>query len=559
MADGLLARIGEDVFDLGELAIFCGAGISKNSGLPLANELKRSILQTLKLDNSEIDQIMEAPQPFEAFMQSIFDPQIISDEHLRVLKVLDVFRQGEPNSNHIFIARLAARGFLKTLVTTNFDLLIETALAKEGLVEGVDFDRYFTEEHFSEANFDRLGERLTFFKLHGSIDDSESIRTTVAAIASRTLSDKRMNVIRHLFSAGEHKAVLILGYSCSDNFDLIPQIQSIEIGYKHVLYVEHTDGLGTSLVRDISTIVGNNPFARFPGKWITCNTDRIIKDLWTSLEASIGEYEFVRSKAKWAQHIDGWLGESKKDLGLKLFIAGRILENIPLFDKALFYYAQARDFAADANDRGALMACNHEMGTIYRARGGLANLKKAIAHYEEAMKIAESLDAKIYVADCALTLGIVNTDLGQLSTAIEWIITACRIHRDLKNRIGVAASRTALGNVYLNSQNFKAALENYKASLRLHKKLGDKPGVSLSYNNTGTVYFKLKNFHQAILSYKRAEKKSEELGDIQQLRVICGNLFNLYKQTGDVENGKEYEDKLKILDQMDGVKTNQVR
>jgi hypothetical protein len=59
----------------GDLAIFCGAGISLNSGLPLANQLKWHILEKLadnKVDIKDIEEIYEAPLPFEAFMETIF-------------------------------------------------------------------------------------------------------------------------------------------------------------------------------------------------------------------------------------------------------------------------------------------------------------------------------------------------------------------------------------------------------------------------------------------------------------------------------------------------------
>jgi NAD-dependent SIR2 family protein deacetylase len=216
----------------GELAIFCGAGISKNSGLPLANELKQSILEKLLIDKKGMDEVMNSNLPFEAFMESL-------SENSDITKILKIFREGNPNRNHILIAKLANNGSLKAILTTNFDLLIEKAFKKEGLQENVDFKRYYNEEHFAQIDSDELTDKIGIFKIHGSADDMDSIRTTLKVVASKVLSDRRMRPIKYLFSSGKHKKVLILGYSCSDVFDITPQIQSIVANQKEIIFIEH--------------------------------------------------------------------------------------------------------------------------------------------------------------------------------------------------------------------------------------------------------------------------------------------------------------------------------
>jgi hypothetical protein len=53
--------------------IFCGAGISINSGLPSAKELEHSILNRLSVDRSDISAVLESSLPFEAFMEILSD------------------------------------------------------------------------------------------------------------------------------------------------------------------------------------------------------------------------------------------------------------------------------------------------------------------------------------------------------------------------------------------------------------------------------------------------------------------------------------------------------
>lgn len=239
-----------------EVGIFCGAGISKNSGLPLANEIKQYILKKLPIDEKDIQEIISSNLPFEVFIEII-------SENTDISRILKIFEIGEPNTNHILIAKLAKNGYLKTIFTTNFDLLIEKALEKEGLEKNKDFVVYCDEEQFSGIDFESIPDKLIrIFKIHGSVDNRESIRTTTKAIASMALSDRRMNVIRYLFSTGNHKKVLALGYSCSDEFDITPQIQSIKENRKEIIFVEHFEK--GKEIEDIRTKERKNPFKKIP-------------------------------------------------------------------------------------------------------------------------------------------------------------------------------------------------------------------------------------------------------------------------------------------------------
>ncbi len=282
-----------------DMALFCGAGISKHSGFPLANELKREILEELPIDEGDSSDVMKSVLPFEAFMEII---SVGSD----ISKILHIFEDGKPNTNHALLAKLVKMGCLKTILTTNFDSLIEKALEIEGLKLGVDFKSHFAEEHFSHIDLDDYGNMTEVFNIHGSIRDMDSIRTTLMAVASKNLSDMRSSVVRHIFSTGKHKRVLVLGYSCSDVFDLTPHILTLGEDLKELIFVEHCDGARAEIM-DIEKVNAGNPFRRFPGKWVRCDTDELVRQLWNSLRQVIGDkYEFVTSQSKWRNCVHDW-------------------------------------------------------------------------------------------------------------------------------------------------------------------------------------------------------------------------------------------------------------
>jgi NAD-dependent SIR2 family protein deacetylase len=161
--------------------VFCGSGISRNSGLPVVKELIPYILQ--KLDVSEDDKklILDKDNypkiPFEAFMQILHD-NIFFDN------LIDIFNKGEPNVNHLLLAKLIKTGKLRTIVTTNFDRLIERALSFEpqALLEGKDYDVLFMEKDFNNIAWSE--DRIRIVKIHGSVDNKETMAITLNWVAS---------------------------------------------------------------------------------------------------------------------------------------------------------------------------------------------------------------------------------------------------------------------------------------------------------------------------------------------------------------------------------------
>jgi len=525
---------------LGEFAIFCGAGISKNSGLPLANELKQSILEKLPIDKKDIDEVMNSNIPFEAFMETI-------SENTDIPKILDIFEQGVPNTNHILIARLAKNGFLKTIYTTNFDLLIEKALEKEGLIRDKNFKVYCDEEQFSRLDFESMDDKIVrVFKIHGSVDNRHSIRTTLKAVASKTPSDRRVSLIRYLFSTGNHRRVLILGYSCSDEFDITPQIQSIEENKKEIIFIDHCKD-GTE-IEDVGTKEQRNPFETFPGKRMKCNTDDFLRDLWHSLEKTVGEYEPIQSKLDWEIYLDHWIVSNKgllenDTLNPEYFIASLIFHRISNFEKVIEYSKKSLGIAKRMGDRIRESACCINLGVACR---GLGRFNEAIKYCEKALEI--NLEIKKVMGDIAVAqeaecygnLGIVYNYLGEAERAVEYHQKALEIRKALRDTKGESVCYTNLGVAYDGLGRFNEAIKYYEKALEIKKVIGDIEGEARCYGSLGAAYHGLRNFEIAIEYHEKALKIETATGNKQGKSRSYGNLGAVYCDLGNLEKGIEY-------------------
>lgn len=93
------------------------------------------------LEKEDVEEIISSKMPFEYFVHNLASD---ADE-----KIFQIFRYGEPNTNHVLIAKLAKLGIVKTILTTNFDLLFEKALIKEGL----EFVIHYDDDDFSKIDF----------------------------------------------------------------------------------------------------------------------------------------------------------------------------------------------------------------------------------------------------------------------------------------------------------------------------------------------------------------------------------------------------------------------
>src|SRR6266496_680151 len=130
----------------GMLAILLGSGVSRPAGVPTGWEVTLDLIRRLAaLQNGnpvpdpeawyratygsppEYSALMQAlggsPSERRAILHSLFEPT--EEEREQGLKV--------PTVAHRSIARLVAGGYVRVIVTTNFDRLVETALQDEGI------------------------------------------------------------------------------------------------------------------------------------------------------------------------------------------------------------------------------------------------------------------------------------------------------------------------------------------------------------------------------------------------------------------------------------------
>ncbi len=180
-----------------DVCLWIGSGFSLYAGFPSSTELKKLLYESLGADKqNQLD--LEKPLPdFTLDVATMAGRPWLMDivqEHFRIPPTSTYF--------HDLLSRVA---HFKTIITTNYDHLIENAYTKRAVVVS------------SSNQVGNIVSKLTkIYKIHGDIDDRSGMvltRDDYAALYNRNFKDPFWASIIHEMST---KHVIFLGYGYED-------------------------------------------------------------------------------------------------------------------------------------------------------------------------------------------------------------------------------------------------------------------------------------------------------------------------------------------------------
>lgn len=486
MLDQLINNIGKSI-NKHNTAIFCGAGISYNSGLPLASDLVKKILEVIDIKEKDASIILNSNIPFEFFIETIRN-EVSVDE------ILEIFSKGEPNTNHELIAELANAGFIKTVLTTNFDLLIEKALSSKGLQKGTHFEVFSTEKEFGKINWN--DNKIKIIKLHGCISNKSEMAITLNAVASKTVCVNKNNIIKNFFSHDVNPNVIIIGYSCSDLFDISPQIELINEKGSEVFFIQHVNNSSDCRIEDITIKNYKNPFKSFTGKRISIDADYFIKRIWEVFVTK--QYQLKYSSISWIENVNNWLSQAVEtnSIGVKHHLPARLYYNIGEYEYSVKHYEHGISIAQ--NERNQI--------TFYSELGNLGMALNALGRYKEAKR------------------------------CLEESVKACH---DIGNMQGEIAQMQSLGNIYRNLGDFDSALKVYTKAVSLAEK-EDLDGLCTSLGNLASIFTQTEQPDEAIKCLEKGLKIAQHIGNKQSEGSMLCSIGIAYSQKGNSTKAAQY-------------------
>lgn len=507
MIDKVLNSI-QDYIQKSELAIFCGAGISFNSGIPLVFDIKKRILQELGLKNDEISNVLDFPMPFESFMESLINLH-------KTELLFDIFESTQPNANHYLIAYLAKLGFLKTIITTNFDTLIERALE----LFQVSFTKYYHEDEFQ--NIPQNSNSIILVKLHGCISDKKNMGITIRKVSEQKLVSQRMQALKYLFNNNSNKALLILGYSCSDIFDISPNIINNEFKKLEIFFIDHNYAK-SPVILPISQKTGKNPFKEYNGYNIQINTDWFINQL--SLIFGFKNDVNITTNNDWQYCISNWSVEiiNKNTSNFINYAAGTLLFNIDNYIRAIPYFTK---FYNSSIEKTHIAEGAFALGKTYREIGD--ELDKSKHFLKIAIKISKEFGLYKMQSKALNSLGIVYWDTKEFEKSIECYDEAFSISESASN---IEIQAKCIGNKAIvlkdmgGDENLRKSLKSHEQSLHLSQSIGDKKSEGRTLGNIGRTYSAMGDKIKAIEFYQKALNIAIDLSDLRHMGIWHENI-----------------------------------
>lgn len=511
LTERLLKPIGKK-----KVAIFCGAGISYNSGLPLVSELLEKIFSKLELSSKQIQLINNSKLPFERIMESVLDESALDE-------IIDIFEKGIPNTNHILIAKLVKKSYLKIICTTNFDTLIERALEKEGLIPDVHFKVLSTQQEFN--SFSWKNDIAYVIKIHGCVTKKQEIAITLSLIASEIYSLVRKKIIQEIFGGRVCDDVLVLGYSCSD-LDLVPLIESIDGKKANVLFIEHqTNPDGKIQIQHISDNPNIHPFKTYSGLRIFINTDELVKSIWNCFFDDIYLHLKV-VRTTWQENIEQWYSNATEEsgVGVKHHISSRLLYNIGEYKEAISHNKKAISIALSNSN---LLAYSSELGNMAMALNAIQDYKQAKYCLEKSIPLCKRIDNIQGLSSQIQALARTHHLLNDNEKAIGLYEEAQYYAKVGNDDNALCAILGEVSNCYIRLGRCAEAKDSLNKALILARKLGNMQTESSVLGILAQTYFLMGEYSQSIDFCIKGIKIKKSIGDRsgeQQLLDILSSI-----------------------------------
>lgn len=220
------------------ITFFTGAGVSKPSGLPLANELCEGILNSMinslkitKICNS--DELILIKQILKNYrLERLLDSLVDSYTDKGILEYLNILQKANENYNHESIAKFAKQGHINHIITLNFDILFEQALIKQQ----VPFSWYLP--LVSSSRISVSDNEFTIIKPHGTLplNDFPYAQHYLSATLQYAGDRPQLENIEAFNSILSKNPILfVAGYSDND-WDISPILSKIP--WAHVFWCQ---------------------------------------------------------------------------------------------------------------------------------------------------------------------------------------------------------------------------------------------------------------------------------------------------------------------------------
>lgn len=230
---------------------------------------------------------------------------------------------------------------------------------------------------------------------------------------------------------------------------------------------------------------------------------------------------------------------------------------ILILSSATVLYAQRADIDTLAKDDIVVMealygnidsarsAGNELAEAEFRARlaqylADHGRFREALEHFNEALKIAERINATDLKITLYSSIGRLYKTLGIYQKALDRYLDAVRLTEDQKDDIGSATIFNSIGTLYLRTGDFSDALDYLTRAKAINEAHNLRAAVVTNMLNIAVIQQKQKEFDAALKTYFEILPMVREMNNRSSEAIILGNIGSSMASQGKLEEGLAY-------------------
>ncbi len=203
-------------------------------------------------------------------------------------------------------------------------------------------------------------------------------------------------------------------------------------------------------------------------------------------------------------------------------------------------------------DRGIVLG----LKILGAGQATIGNDKDALAFYQEAILMAESIDLSNEIAILHNAIGVSFNNLGNYDKALEYYLKAAAELEDLQDSFTLAKVYSNMGELYTDNKQWELALGYFFKSLEAKKRLNNRRGMAVTYYNIGRNYQLSNQLDSALLYFGRGLDISRQLKDVNNQSRFINNVGEVYQLKGDLNQALiHYRKALILKEQIDDRKS----
>lgn len=205
--------------------------------------------------------------------------------------------------------------------------------------------------------------------------------------------------------------------------------------------------------------------------------------------------------------------------------------------EAMRYGLEALALVNQLENKELAANIHNYLGIIQRNIGDHAS---ALEYFYKALRIAEEHKLAADLAYSYNNIGDIFNLEGNFHKALQYELKALNIFEELGDSVGVSYCCHQIALVYTNLEDFKNALNYDTRAMNIRELRGNDAGVAYSLIGIGNTYLKLENRIESFESLNKSRGIFAELKDSFGLSLSLHNLGLYYKILGEVDSATNY-------------------